>query len=364
MNGNDDPGRFEHFRRLVVLGQLVLRRAAVLDGQIEDDDEDEHRHAAGDDAHERHQRVDAGCDGRGLLGPQREIGKHHRACSLRIMTKMNPARLRIVATPPARTKFMARAAVLAGGRIVVIAEEKDGVGGRADFPCRGLDEGEAQIARLVLEAVEVARDAALRRDGDQRRAVRELVGLDVIRVLKPDDAREPLDGALRTGQEVPAVGGAEPAVALDVLLLLHGGLLGRVARIDADRDDVELFADVESQLGQAIGDAVHDHRTKHRTAVVHEVEQHRPAVIEVLAEPDDAAGLIAEHQVHRQLGVEHLRDRDLAGELRRRRGVGLGEARFLSEPWQPPATPSNVCPRRERRFDAAFLSAFICGICG
>ena len=43
--GDDDPGRLERFRRLVVLGQLVLRRAAVLDGQPEDDDEDEHRDA-------------------------------------------------------------------------------------------------------------------------------------------------------------------------------------------------------------------------------------------------------------------------------------------------------------------------------
>ena len=62
---------------------------------------------AGDDAQERHQRVDVGRDGRGLLGPQREIGKHHRVCSLRIMMKMNPNRPSMVATPPARTKFIA-----------------------------------------------------------------------------------------------------------------------------------------------------------------------------------------------------------------------------------------------------------------
>ena len=56
---------------------------------------------------ERHQRVDAGRNGRGLVRPQREIGKHHRLCSLRIMMKMNPNRPTIVATPPARTKFIA-----------------------------------------------------------------------------------------------------------------------------------------------------------------------------------------------------------------------------------------------------------------
>ncbi len=105
--GRDDPSCLKRFRRLVVLSQLVLGRAAVLDGQIENHEERDHRDAAADDAHERHQRVDAWRDGRGLLGPQRKIRKHHRECSLRIMMKMKPARLRIVATPPARTKFMA-----------------------------------------------------------------------------------------------------------------------------------------------------------------------------------------------------------------------------------------------------------------
>ena len=117
---------------------------------------------------------------------------------------------------------------------------------------------------------------------------------------------EPLDRALRSGQEVPAVGGAEAAVAVDVLRLLHRGLFGRVARIDADGDDVELFADVETELGERVGDAVHDHGTEHRAAVVHEVEQDRLAVVEVLAEPHDVAGFVAEHEVERELGVEVL----------------------------------------------------------
>ena len=38
-------------------------------------------------------------------------------------------------------------------------------------------------------------------------------------------------------------------------------------------------------------------------------------MIEVLAEADDVAGLVAEHGVERELGVEVLRDGDLAGEL-------------------------------------------------
>src|SRR4051794_36583890 len=49
-----------------------------------------------------------------------------------------------------------RAAVFAGGRIVVITEEKNGVAGVADLAGRGFDESETKVARFVLEAVEVA----------------------------------------------------------------------------------------------------------------------------------------------------------------------------------------------------------------
>src|SRR3954471_8383179 len=75
-------------------------------------------------------------------------------------------------------------AVAAGGRIVVVAEEQDGVGGGADFSGRGFDEREAEVARLVFETVEVAGDAALWRNGEQDGSVRELVDFDVVRVFE------------------------------------------------------------------------------------------------------------------------------------------------------------------------------------
>ena len=52
-------------------------------------------------------------------------------------------------------------------------------------------------------------------------------------------------------------------------------LLRRVARIDADGDDVELLADVELQLRQRAGRPLEHHAAEHRAAVVHEVEEHR-----------------------------------------------------------------------------------------
>ena len=70
---------------------------------------------------------------------------------------------------------------------------------------------EAEVARLVLEAVEVARDASLRREHEQRRAVRELVGARVVRVFEADRRRRAclIDGSapVRKCQPVAAPSG-------------------------------------------------------------------------------------------------------------------------------------------------------------
>ena len=44
-------------------------------------------------------------------------------------------------------------AVLAGGRVVVVAEQQDRIGGRADLVAGSLDDGQPQIARPVRESV-------------------------------------------------------------------------------------------------------------------------------------------------------------------------------------------------------------------
>ena len=54
-------------------------------------------------------------------------------------------------------------------------------------------------------------------------------------------------------------------------------------RVDADRDDVELLADVEVQHLQRAGDAVEHLRAEHRALVIDQREQHRP-LAEVVAE--------------------------------------------------------------------------------
>ena len=97
-----------HFGGSFSSASSIVGTAAVLDRQREDEDEDQQRDRAADDAQEDEERVDVARDARGLLRPQREIGEHHRgARSRRIMTKMKPASPTTVARPPARTKVIA-----------------------------------------------------------------------------------------------------------------------------------------------------------------------------------------------------------------------------------------------------------------
>src|SRR5437868_5094155 len=68
-----------------------------------------------------------------------------------------------------------RAAVLPGGRIVVKAEQQDLLRQPADLSLRGLGQGEVEVARLVLESKQVARQASVSCSDHQYSAVRELV---------------------------------------------------------------------------------------------------------------------------------------------------------------------------------------------
>ena len=65
-------------------------------------------------------------------------------------------------------------AVAAGRFVVVEAVEQDLVEGRARLPLAGFDQGQPQRQRLVLDAAEIARHAAVRRANHQHRRMGEL----------------------------------------------------------------------------------------------------------------------------------------------------------------------------------------------
>src|SRR6202008_4179247 len=105
------PGHFQDSRRFLLLRQLVVGTAAILDREVEDDEPDQKRDAAGDGHEEQVEAIDERSDARSLLGKQWEIG--HCLCSsesvrsLRNSTKMKPPRRNIDVTPPARANIIA-----------------------------------------------------------------------------------------------------------------------------------------------------------------------------------------------------------------------------------------------------------------
>src|SRR5712664_3446847 len=113
---------------------------------------------------------------------------------------------------PAGADHVHRApAVFAGGRIVVIAEEKKLIGRAADAIPRGFDQRQAYVARLVFESVEVARDPPLGSEDEKHRPVRELIEFRIVRVVKSHRVCEFLDRRIVPGQEVPPADRAEAA---------------------------------------------------------------------------------------------------------------------------------------------------------
>ena len=66
----------------------------------------------------------------------------------------------------------------------MIAEQQKLIGGSANFVRRRFNQSEPNIARLVFESIQISRDPALRRRREQHGAVRELVVLRIVRIVK------------------------------------------------------------------------------------------------------------------------------------------------------------------------------------
>jgi hypothetical protein len=110
---------------------------------------------------------------------------------------------------------------------------------------------------------------------------------------------------------VPSRLGARTPVTLQVGLLLCRGEPGPFLRIDADRNDVELLADVEVEHLQRAGHSVEHLGAEHRALVIHHRQQHR-AFAEVIPELDVLAVLVDARQIERHLLADPLIDADLA----------------------------------------------------
>ena len=178
----------------------------VLDREEDDQAGDQQREERREADQEEVERVDAWRHRGGGFGKERGAG--HISCGARRCRVRRRACVRValaahhdaderrraastVAAPARRSDAHDDEAVAARHRVVVIAVEQQRVDGRADLALRRLDERQAQVARAVLDAEEVAREPAVRRHHDDAGRMRELLGLLVPGVAEAGGAREP-----------------------------------------------------------------------------------------------------------------------------------------------------------------------------
>src|SRR5205085_2843509 len=116
-------------------------------------------------------------------------------------------------------------------------------------------------------------------------------------------------------EEMPSRRSAGAFVALQVVCLLCGRKRGRLTRIEADGDDLEIAAWFERQHGERTGQAVEHLRAEHRAVVVHEREDDRSSA-EIIGEVYGSAVRVDKRQVQRNRLVQSLIESDLAERLR------------------------------------------------
>ena len=149
------------------------------------------------------------------------------------------------------------------------------------LPSAASTSAEAQVARRVLDAEEVARDAARPASATMIAAgVRELLRLSGPRRSgsRPPSVsarRSPPASPVRKCQ--PCVGARRARSASRYAAFFAAAELRRLARVEADRDDVELLARRRSDsTSSALDEAVQHQRAEHRALVVDE-RRGRPA---------------------------------------------------------------------------------------
>ncbi len=209
-------------------------------------------------------------------------------------------------------------------RIVVITIEEERVDGPADPAGRRLDEREPEIARSVLEAEQVTREPAVRRQDDKPRRMGELPRLLIPHISEPGCLRQALDRRLVTSQEMQAVRRILALVSPEQGRLVRRRDRRSLPGIEADHDNLEVPCGLQRQHVQAADHRVQHPAAQHRTVVVSE-GHHDRLDSEVLAETHDLSLFIPELDVERHLMIQVLVEANLA---QRRRNHGGREARF------------------------------------
>src|SRR5437899_2943616 len=92
----------------------------------------------------------------------------------------------------------------------------------------------------------------------------------IVLVMEADFVGEFLNSRFAPGEKVPAIGSLSTPITLQVARFLLSGQSRRLARINADEYNLELFAGRGLNILQCFNEAVEDNAAHHRTAIIAE----------------------------------------------------------------------------------------------
>ena len=154
---------------------------------------------------------------------------------------------------------------------------------------------------------------------------------------------------------MPALFGCRPAIALERLVFLRCRQRRSIARIKAHRDHGKIIAEIERYRAQGPDQTVDQQRAKIFTAIIDEVEHHRPRA-EVVAEANRLAALIDKAQIQRRLLAEPLLECHALKYRREIRVMSLGRRRQ-----QQRRTKGQQLANAPKRALRRFLDGLFCG---
>src|SRR6516164_1270178 len=147
--------------------------------------------------------------------------------------------------------------------VVLVAEEEEVIDRASDFAGGGVHQAEANVARRILDAKEVARDAALGGKQQDSTGVTEQAGLLVVAETETRRLGNGVDGLLGAGEEMPAGFGERAGKAGHGFVLFLERRVGSIRGIEADEDNLIIGARTEGDHFESANDGLFDMIAEH-----------------------------------------------------------------------------------------------------
>ena len=204
------------------------------------------------------------------------------ASSFRQRTASRPASARKTSRGPDAHEADHERRVAAGGGVIAVTGHQHLVERGADASAARLDDRHAEVARRVVDAVQVAGDDPFGRQHERDGVVRELLAGRVELVAEADRVGEGARGRAAVGDRRPEwpVRRVLAARQHEHALLRRGEQLGVFRGIDADVDGQEVLPQLETRHARGLHQPVEHQAAQHRAAMVPERDQHRLAPAE------------------------------------------------------------------------------------